>query len=161
MKTFKYLLTLLFGFLLLSCSRDNEENSISEADFVGKWRATSLSLDGIAIINGQSTKVKNTVPFGSCERQTVFILNNDKTGYGEVWSSDSGDCEIVKRGNFTYLYDKSTRTITTNTDNVIEKSKITSISNNQLVVEQSVQNMQVPGATFSGTIQMTYEKVSQ
>lgn len=162
MNTSKYLLTILFSFLLLSCSRDNsDDNAISESNFIGKWTATSLSLDGVATINGQSTKVQNTVPFGNCERQTLFIFNTDGTGYGEAWSSENGSCEIVKSGNFTYIYDKANRTITTNTDNVIEISKIVSISNNKLVAQQSVQNMQTSGITFSGTIQITYQKVSQ
>lgn len=156
------ILCLSLGFFLFtSCNRDDDNKSMP-VNIEGTWRPTSITLNGTISQNGITKQFNNqTIPFGECERKTRVTFLADGTGSGISYSSNaSGECVVQDQGKFTYVYNSSSNTLTTNTNNLIEETYIKDFNGSRFIGDQTLSNANFEGYTFSGKASITYEKVN-
>lgn len=89
MKKMKFLLLILFGTMILSCSSDDNGNNDNEITIIGKWKLVSGSSES-GDYNLSQCLLQNTIEFNSG-------LSAEENNY----SDDTGDC-LNSISNFTY-----------------------------------------------------------
>lgn len=164
MKKLHYFLLCLLTITLINCSRDNNETPLNIENLKGTWMPIASSIDGTAIVNGISTKIKTDVPLSDCERKGKVVFGKEDKGEMILWATQiDGVCQEVMNGDFTYFYNSTDKSVTVNYGNKLEKSFIIKLTDKELITDQHVENQEIPtaqNARFTGKVRMIYKKAN-
>ncbi len=155
----KLLIAFLGMFLLLNvaCSRDDDSSS-SSSSVVGSWYMYSVSVNGTVLVNGSSQAINNSQVASACVQKTTLTFNENGTGNVTSWDDTSGSCTQVQNDDFTYTYNQSSKALTIKTSTNTDVTTLKSLTNSEMIGEETVSNQDIGGYKFTGKITTTLKK---
>lgn len=157
-KTFVFLGAFLLLFIT-SCKGDESQGVNTEVAITGTWYAEKMTIDGTVT----PSSVPIPVPFSQerdneCTQESTLILNEDESGQMVLKDDTSGTCSEMLNQTFTYVYDKDAQTLQVTENGISESGDIEELTNNSLILKRELENFDVQGNSFTGTITVEFKK---
>lgn len=161
MKKIIAILGVLMLFFVISCKEDDCDGCTDNkaASLTGTWKAQKIS------INGSVTTSAVPVPIpiaqernNDCTKTSTLVLNEDKSGQMILNDDTSGTCSQMINQSFSYNYNESTNTLEITENGVSQSAMIESLTENSLILKKELQNFEMQGNSFSGTITVEFKK---
>lgn len=110
---------------LLSCNRDNDDNSSS---VVGKWKIIKE-----IVLSGKDKSQLESVTASGCEASNTYEFKSDNKFEFKLFSDFSGPCSLDETLIGTYNYNTSTKMISiVKSDGTSDNLEVYKLSNSEL-----------------------------
>lgn len=171
MKKLNYFLLSLLTLFVLSCNRDDNnisQTTVTKEQIIGTWEPTEIKIKGSVSVYGYNLDLEENIPITACERQSRAVFGTDGKGSSLLYVQipaqyarflGSG-CEKFLDVEHTYTYDEATKTVTTtDTNGNIEKIRVISTTNTEIVIEQEMKGRSIKGFPFTGVVTAKFKKL--
>lgn len=114
-------LALLFAglslFVATGCNDDKDP--VMEAPIVGVWQPLK---EVVTTVEVNEQPVSDVITYSTCQKESRWRFNTDVLGKRTDWgdTATSGQCAIVSDKNFTYTYDKSSKSVQIKYQGIVE-----------------------------------------
>lgn len=113
MKNLYLIAAAIFTLALTSCKQDEE---IVKYDIYGNWHPIKRVITEVDAAGATSTTSSDYTP---CQQTSTWTFETDNTGTIIAKEQVGVNCEEVGTQNFTYNYDRTSRSITINYQNML------------------------------------------
>ena len=137
----KKLLLLFAGLALLTTGCKDETPAVPKYSIVGTWKPVKMV--DTEVTNNTNTPVSETFIYDTCEQESRWTFNSDKSGHKMIKKMINSQCVIWEDQNFTYDYNASTGDITVKYITFNDKGKVLDLAENSmnLKIEETTPNV--------------------
>lgn len=147
-------------FFVTSCKEDGGSQTVNtDVAITGTWYAKKIIIGGLLTPSSISIPVPfNQERDNECTQESTLTLNEDESGQMILKDDTFGTCSEILNQTFTYVYNKDAQTLQVTQNGISELGNIEELTNNSLILKRELENFDVQGNSFTGTITVEFKK---